>query len=99
MAVVAYFFILFSGEKGQVLNSVQKHAFNYSLLDVIDFYIQYWGEKSAFTLNKVSFLCFLYGESAGPSKGHFLSYLKLRCIKIYLSFCSCYFFLPLKILI
>lgn len=58
------------------------------------------GEKKViFTLDKIAFLCFLYAEPAGLSEGHFLSYLKLRCIAIFLRFCSCYFFSSLKILI
>lgn len=45
MALVAHFFILFSEEKGQVLNSIQKTTFNHSLLDILDFYTQYKGKK------------------------------------------------------
>lgn len=94
MALVAHFFILFSGEKGQVVNSIQKHTFNYSLPDILDFYVQYRGKNCVFTLDRGSFLCFLYTEPVGLSKGQHLSYLKLRCIAIYLRFCSRYF-LPL----
>lgn len=34
------FLHLFSEEKGQVLNSIEKHTFNHSLLDILDFYAQ-----------------------------------------------------------
>lgn len=64
MALVAHFFILFSGEKGQVLNSIQKHTFNHSLLDILDFYVQYRGKKKCFYLGqRLLYLFSLYRTS------------------------------------
>lgn len=65
MALVAQFFTLFSGETGQVLSSIQKHTFNHSLLEVLDFYIQY-REKTFFYLGKILLSLFSVCRTSWP---------------------------------